>query len=133
MQETTIKNAKEALAITTTLTLFAAGFEVFMAYSGYRPGMNIFDIASYATANINVYCLVLILINLILLPSAVLLYKQNNISLKNEIVERKTLGKDICKQYNKLYQFPPQKPYRSSTQSVPTLATKHTTVIYCKQ
>ena len=95
MKETKIKNAKEALAITTTLTLFAAGFEVFMAYSGYRPGMNIFDIASYATANINVYCLVLILINLILLPSAVLLYKQNNISLKNEIVERKTLGKDI--------------------------------------
>ena len=95
MKETTIKNAKEALAITTTLTLFAAGFEVFMAYSGYRSGMNIFDIASYATANINVYCLVLILINLILLPSAVLLYKQNNISLKNEIIERKTLGKDI--------------------------------------
>lgn len=29
------------------------------------------------------------------MPSAVLLYKQYNISLKNEIIERKTLGKDI--------------------------------------
>ena len=43
------------------------------------------------------------------------------------------LDTEYCKQYNKLYQFPPQKPYRSSPQSVPTLSTKRTTVIYWKQ
>ena len=45
----------------------------------------------------------------------------------------KALYESQCKQYNKLYQFPPPKLYRSSPQSVPTLATKRTTVIYCKQ
>jgi hypothetical protein len=53
-----------------------------MAASSYRPGMNIFDIATYATANVNVYCLILILLNLSLLPFAVLLYHQSGISLK---------------------------------------------------
>lgn len=95
MKETNIKNAERALTITTTLTLFVAGFEVLMAYLNYKSGMNIFDIASYVTANTQVYCLILILINLILLPSAVMLFKQNGISLKNEIFEKKTLVKDI--------------------------------------
>ncbi len=95
MKETNIKNAKTAVTITTILTLFVAGFEVIMAFTGYKPGMNIFDIASYATANTNVYCLILILVNLILLPSAILLYRQNGISLKKEIAEKKTLGRDI--------------------------------------
>ena len=53
------------------------------------------DIASYANANLNVYCLVLILANLILLPSAILLYKQSGISLKEEIFDKSTLSKDI--------------------------------------
>ena len=95
MKETNIKNAKAAITITTILTLFVAGFEVVMAFTGSKPGMNFFDIASYATANQNVYCLILILANMILLPSAVLLYRQNGISLKTEIAERKTLGRDI--------------------------------------
>ena len=95
MKETNIKNAKAAITITTVLTLFVAGFEVVMAFTGSKPGMNFFDIASYATANQNVYCLILILANMILLPSAVLLYRQNGISLKTEIAERKTLGRDI--------------------------------------
>ena len=95
MKETTNRNAKEALAITTILTMFVAGFEVFAAFGSYRSGMNIFDIASYATANMNAYCLVLILANIILLPFAVLLYRQNGISLKKEIAEKKTLGRDI--------------------------------------
>ena len=95
MKQTNIKNAKTALTITTVLTLFVAGFEVLMAYSNYKPGMNIFDIASYVTANTQIYCLILILINLILLPGAVLLFKQNDISLKKEIAEKKTLSRDI--------------------------------------
>ena len=95
MKESNIKYAKTALAITTTLTLFVAGFEVLMASSGYRFGMNIFDIATYANADMNVYCLILILANLILLPSAILLYHQSGISLKKEISEKKTLGRDI--------------------------------------
>ena len=95
MKETNIKNAERALTITTVLTLFVAGFEALMAYLNYKPGMNILDIASYANANIRIYCLILILVNLILLPGAVMLFKQNGISLKNEIFEKKTLGKDI--------------------------------------
>ena len=97
MKETNIKNAKTAVTITTVLTFFAAGFEVIMAFMGSKPGMNIFDIASFAMANPNVYCLILILVNIILLPSAILLYRQNGISLKKEIAEKKTLGRDILR------------------------------------
>ena len=95
MNENKFKLAKTALTITTVLTLFVAGFEVLMAIGGYRSGMNIFDIASYATANMNGYCLILILANLILLPFAILLYHQGGISLKKEIAEKKTLVRDI--------------------------------------
>ena len=90
MKETNIKNAKTAVTITTVLTFFAAGFEVILAFMGSKPGMNIFDIASFAMANPNVYCLILILVNIILLPSAILLYRQNGISLKKEIAEKET-------------------------------------------
>ena len=95
MNEKSFNLAKTALTITTVLTLFVAGFEVLMAIYGYKPGMNIFDIATYATANMNAYCLILILANLILLPFAILLYHQSGISLKKEIAEKKTLGRDI--------------------------------------
>ena len=95
MNENKYAFAKTALTITTVLTLFVAGFEVWMAAGSYRPGMNIFDIASYATADMNTYCLILILGNLILLPFAILLYHQSGLSLKKEIAEKKTLGRDI--------------------------------------
>ena len=98
MKETNIKNAKTAVTITTVLTFFAAGFEVIMAFMGSKPGMNIFDIASFAMANPNVYCLILILVNIILLPSAILLYRQNGISLPsvdNFIVLAAVLGTTI--------------------------------------
>ncbi len=95
MNENKFTFAKTALTITTVLTLFAAGFEVLMAIGGYRQGMNIFDIATYANANMNAYCLILILGNLVLLPFAILLYHQSGICLKKEIAEKKTLGRDI--------------------------------------
>jgi hypothetical protein len=57
--------------------------------------MNLLDFASYANSNLNVYCLVLILANVILLPSALFLYKKNKISLKKEIYEKESLKKDI--------------------------------------
>ena len=63
--------------------------------SNYKAGMNFLDIASYATADINTYCIILILVNMILLPNAILLYGQSGISLKNEIYDKETLGKDI--------------------------------------
>ena len=88
-------NATRALAITTVLTLFVAGFEIFIAYTHYEQGMNFIDIGSYVTSNRYFYYLILIAANMILLPGAVLLYKENGISLKNEILEKKTLGKDI--------------------------------------
>ncbi|MCR4641230.1 MAG: CPBP family intramembrane metalloprotease [Lachnospiraceae bacterium] len=91
----TKQNAKRALTLTTVLTLFVAGFEIFIAYTNYKPGMNFFDLASYVTANRYVYYLILILANMIMLPGAVLLFKESGLSLKDEIFEKKTLGKDI--------------------------------------
>lgn len=92
-----VKNvyAERALKITTLLTLLVAGYEVVRACSNYKEGMNFLDLASYATADLNTYCIILILANLILLPSAILLYKQSEISLKDEIFDKATLGKDI--------------------------------------
>lgn len=88
-------NAEKALKITTALTLIVSGYEVLRSCQNYRDGMNILDIASYANADLNTYCLALILANTILLPKALLLYKQSGISLKDEIYDRKSLGRDI--------------------------------------
>lgn len=96
MNNTNSQNAEKALKITTLLTLTVAGYEVFRSCQNYQTGMNLLDIASYANADLNTYCLVLILANLILLPSAILLYKQSGISLKKEIFEKSSLSKDIA-------------------------------------
>ena len=53
----------------------------------YKPGMNFLDVTSFVTSNKYLYFLLLIVANMALLPSAVLLYKENGISLKNEIFE----------------------------------------------
>lgn len=95
MNKTNIEYAEKALKLTTILTLIVAGYEVAQSCSNYKIGMNLLDIASYATANLNTYCIILILANIILLQSAILLYKQSGISLKNEIYNKATLGKDI--------------------------------------
>lgn len=95
MESKISESAEKALRITTVLTLVVAGYEVFRSCGSYREGMNFLDIASYANADINTYCLVLMLASIVLLPSAKLLYKQSGISLKDEIFDRKTLGKDI--------------------------------------
>lgn len=89
------KNTKKALIITIILTLIVAGYELFNSCQNYKNGMNLLDFASYANANLNIYCLVLILANMTLIPSAVFLYKKNKISLKNEIYEKNHLKKDI--------------------------------------
>ena len=91
----TKQNAKKALTITTVLTLFVTGFEIFMAYANYKPGMNFIDIASYVTSNRYIYYLILITGNMILLPAAVLLFKENGLSLKEEIFGKKKIGKSI--------------------------------------
>lgn len=96
MNNTSSQNAGKALKITTLLTLIVAGYEVYRSCQNYQTGMNLLDIASYANADLNTYCLVLILANLILLPSAILLYKQGGISLKKEIFEKSSLSKDIA-------------------------------------
>lgn len=87
--------AERALKITTLLTLIVSGYEVLRSCLNYKDGMNILDIASFANADLNSYCLVLILASIILLPQAVLLYKQSGINLKAEIFDRKSLGKDV--------------------------------------
>ena len=93
--ETSKTNATRAIAITATLTLFVTGFEIFMAYTHYKQGMNFIDIGSYVTSNRYFYYLILIAANMILLPGAVLLFKENGISLKEEILGKKTSWKDI--------------------------------------
>ncbi|MCR4846047.1 MAG: CPBP family intramembrane metalloprotease [Eubacterium sp.] len=95
MKENDIKNAGKALAITTTLTLFIATFEMVNALRFYKPGMNLLDIASYVQANKWIFAFTFIFGNLVLLPSALFLYKANGISLKKETFERETLGGDI--------------------------------------
>lgn len=95
MNNTNLQNAEKALKITTLLTLMVGGYEIFRSCQNYQEGMNLLDIASYATADLNTYCLMLIFANLILLPSAILLYKQSGISLKEEIYDKSSLGKDI--------------------------------------
>ena len=79
--------SRRALTLTTILTLFVAGFEIFFAFMLYKPGMNFLDVTSFVTSNKYLYLLPLIVANMALLPSAVLLYKENGISLKNEIFE----------------------------------------------
>lgn len=96
MDHKTNQNAEKALRITTTLTFIVAGYEVLRSCQNYKSGMNFLDIASFATADLNTYCMVLILANIILLPHALLLYRQNGISLKNEIYEKDSLGKDVA-------------------------------------
>ena len=96
MEEKKYSNAKRAITIVSMLTLFTAGFELFMAFSHYQLGMTICDVASHVTRdNRIVYLFLLIIANLTFLPSALLLYKENGISLKDEIYDKKTLGKDI--------------------------------------
>ena len=87
--------AEKALKLTTILTFLVAGYGVARACGNYKIGMNFLDIASFATADLNTYCIILILANVILLPSAILLYRQSGLSLKNEIFDKYTLGKDI--------------------------------------
>ncbi len=95
MIENDIKNAGKAIAITTTLTLFIATFEMANALRFYKSGMNLLDIASYVQANKWIFAFTFILGNLVLLPSALFLYKANGISITKEIFERETLGGDV--------------------------------------
>lgn len=95
MNQTNLQNAEKALKITMLLTLIVAGYEVFCSCQNYKTGMNFLDIASYANADLNIYCSVLILANLILLPSAILLYKRSGISLKEEIFDKSSISKDV--------------------------------------
>lgn len=70
----TKQNARRALTLTTLLTLFVAGAGIFIAYANYKPGMNFLDITSYVTSNKYIYFLLLIIGNMVLLPSAILLF-----------------------------------------------------------
>ena len=93
--DTTKQNAKQAVTLTTILTLFVAGFELLIAFTKYRTGMNLLDLTTYVTQNQYIYFILLMIANLALFPAAFLLFKTAGISLKNEICSKKTLGKDI--------------------------------------
>lgn len=94
MNDTQNQKAEKAIMITTALTFIVAGYEIFSSSQNYRSGMNLLDIASFANADLNTYCMVLILANIIMLPRALLLYKDSGISLKDEIFSRDSLVKD---------------------------------------
>lgn len=96
MDNRTNHYAEKALKITTTLTFIVAGYEVSRACQNYKSGMNVLDMASYVNADLSMYCIVLILANMIFLPSALLLYKQSGRSLKKDIFDRESLGKDVA-------------------------------------
>lgn len=96
MDEKKYSNAKRAIGITTTLTILVAIFELLIAFSQYQPGMTIGDVGTYVTNKRHIYLMLLIIANLSLLPGALLLYKENRISLRDEIFDKKTLGKDIA-------------------------------------
>ena len=88
------QNAEKAIDIAAALTFIVVGYEIFRSCQNYRSGMNLLDIASFANADLNTYCLILILANIILLPRALLLYKESGISLKDEIFSKDSLIKD---------------------------------------
>ena len=88
MNDITAKeNGKKALTIVTALTLFVAGFELFIAFTNYKPGMSFLDLTSYVLSNKYIYFMLLTVANLALLPAAVTLYKENCIRIKDEIIE----------------------------------------------
>ena len=95
MDEKKYLNAKRAIGIVTTLTFLVAFFELLFAFTQYQQGMTIGDVVSYVTNKHHIYLLLLIIANIGLFPRALLLYKENGISLKDEIYDKKTLGKDI--------------------------------------
>ncbi len=95
MNEKKYLNAKRAIGIVTTLTFIVAFFELIFAFTQYQQGMTIGDVVSYVTNQHHIYLLLLIIANVGLFPSALLLYKENGINLKDEIYDKKTLGKDI--------------------------------------
>lgn len=95
MKNSDAQSAAAALRITTGLTILVAGYEIFSSCQSFQEGMNLPDIASYANADIIIYCMVLIIANLAFLPHAILLYRRNGISLKEKIFRKEDLGKDI--------------------------------------
>ena len=83
MKENNIKNAGKALTITTVLTVFIAAFEMINALGFYKPGMNLLDIASYVQANKPIFAFTFIFGNLVLLPCALFLYRENGFIVEN--------------------------------------------------
>ncbi len=87
--------AKQALGLVMILVFIVAGYELSQSLMNYQAGMNFVDFASYANSNMIGYCLVLILANFLILPMALLLYREQKMSLKKEILEKDTLAGDI--------------------------------------
>lgn len=89
------RNMIYSLIIAVLLTVLVAGYELMVSACNYKSGMNFLDFASYANSNLNIYCIVLIIANLIIFPFSLKLYKANNINLKDEIYDKSTLKKDV--------------------------------------
>ena len=54
---------------------------MFRCCLNFKEGMNLLDVAGFIDADTGMFCFVFSLANLVLLPTAIMLYKQSGISL----------------------------------------------------
>lgn len=88
------KNALISLTLLMFITTIIAGFEFLTAVKNFRPQGNIFDFCSGAVEYVP-YMMIFLLVLFTALPIALLLFKGNNISLKDAIFNKKYLLGDI--------------------------------------
>ncbi|MGN0395501.1 MAG: lysostaphin resistance A-like protein [Coprococcus sp.] len=88
------KNAYISLLILTFITISVAGCEFFTAIKKFHSNGNVFDFCAGAVDYIP-YFMMFFIVLFIALPFALLLYKSNNISIKNMIIDSNTLPGDI--------------------------------------
>jgi len=89
-----IKNAYIALFILLFVTISISYYEFITAINNFNPNGNVFDFCSGAVEYVP-YCMIFLLVLFAVLPIALLLFKENNISIKDAIYKKEFLFKDI--------------------------------------
>ncbi|MEE1281954.1 MAG: CPBP family intramembrane glutamic endopeptidase [Acutalibacteraceae bacterium] len=90
------KNALISLTLLMFITVSIAGFEFFTAVKNFKPDGNVFDFCAGAVEYIP-YFMIFLLVLFTALPIALLLFKENHISIKTTIFDQKHLKADILK------------------------------------
>lgn len=86
--------AYKAIILLMFITITISLYEFFTALKNFDVNGNIFDFCSGAVEYIP-YFMIFLLVLFIALPFALILFKENNISIKDAIYNKKTLFKDI--------------------------------------